>query len=123
MGRRRLIFSSVRGSVEQTVTMLGKLVEGKIKGVGLSEVDAETIRRACVLYHPLTTGDLLLMCLRRSQDPPHRRSRSRTLPLGHIDPRKRHRQNLRRTQHPHRRLLASRLGRPDRRIHQQGLLP
>ncbi|OJJ83477.1 aldo/keto reductase family protein [Aspergillus glaucus CBS 516.65] len=34
-------------SVEQTVTILGKLVEeGKIGGVGLTEVDAETIRRA-----------------------------------------------------------------------------
>lgn len=41
-------------SVEQTVTILGKLVEeGKIGGIGLSEVDAETIRRACVLS-PLT---------------------------------------------------------------------
>lgn len=36
-------------TVEQTVTILRKLVEeGKIGGVGLSEVDAETIRRACV---------------------------------------------------------------------------
>lgn len=34
-------------SVEQTVSILGKLVEeGKIGAVGLSEVDAETIRRA-----------------------------------------------------------------------------
>lgn len=42
-------------SVEQTVSVLGQLVkEGKIGGVGLSEVDAETIRRACVSLH-LTT--------------------------------------------------------------------
>lgn len=36
-------------SVEQTVMVLGELVkEGKIRGVGLSEVDAETVRRAYV---------------------------------------------------------------------------
>lgn len=41
-------------SVEQTVSVLGQLVkEGKIGGVGLSEVDAETIRRAYVSH--LTT--------------------------------------------------------------------
>jgi pyridoxine 4-dehydrogenase len=34
-------------TVEQTVTILAKLIkEGKIGGIGLSEVDAETIRRA-----------------------------------------------------------------------------
>jgi pyridoxine 4-dehydrogenase len=34
-------------TVEQTVTILAKLVEeGKIGGIGLSEVNAETIRRA-----------------------------------------------------------------------------
>lgn len=34
-------------TVEQSVTILAKLVkEGKIGGIGLSEVDAETIRRA-----------------------------------------------------------------------------
>lgn len=44
-------------SVEQTVSVLGQLVkEGKIGGVGLSEVDAETIRRACVSLH-LTTRE------------------------------------------------------------------
>lgn len=37
-------------TVEQTVTILAQLVkEGKIKGIGLSEVNAETIRRAYVL--------------------------------------------------------------------------
>jgi len=37
-------------TVEQTVTILAQLVrEGKIKAIGLSEVDAETIRRAYVL--------------------------------------------------------------------------
>jgi pyridoxine 4-dehydrogenase len=37
-------------TVEQTVTILAQLVkEGKIGGIGLSEVDAETIRRAYVL--------------------------------------------------------------------------
>lgn len=36
-------------TVEQTVTILAQLIkEGKIKGIGLSEVDAETIRRAYV---------------------------------------------------------------------------
>lgn len=39
--------------VEDTVRILGKLVEeGKIEGVGLSEVDAETIRRAYVCFYP-----------------------------------------------------------------------
>jgi pyridoxine 4-dehydrogenase len=37
-------------TIEQTVTILAQLVkEGKIKGIGLSEVNAETIRRAYVL--------------------------------------------------------------------------
>lgn len=37
-------------TIEQTVTILAKLVqEGKIGGIGLSEVDAETIRRAWVV--------------------------------------------------------------------------
>jgi pyridoxine 4-dehydrogenase len=37
-------------TVEHTVTILAQLVkEGKIKGIGLSEVNAETIRRAYVL--------------------------------------------------------------------------
>lgn len=36
-------------TVEQTVSILAQLVkEGKIKGIGLSEVDAETVRRAYV---------------------------------------------------------------------------
>lgn len=36
-------------TVEQTVTVLAQLIkEGKIGGIGLSEVDAETIRRAYV---------------------------------------------------------------------------
>lgn len=48
-------------SVEQTVTILGKLVEeGKIGGVGLSEVDAETIRRAYVFLLYYYPGVLLL---------------------------------------------------------------
>lgn len=38
-------------TVEQTVTVLAQLVkEGKIGGIGLSEVDAETIRRAYVPF-------------------------------------------------------------------------
>lgn len=38
-------------TVEQTVTILAQLVkEGKIGGIGLSEVDAETIRRAYVCF-------------------------------------------------------------------------
>jgi pyridoxine 4-dehydrogenase len=37
--------------IEDTVRILGELVkEGKIKGVGLSEVSAETIRRAHKIY-------------------------------------------------------------------------
>lgn len=36
-------------TIEQTVSILAKLVkEGKIKGIGISEVDAETVRRAYV---------------------------------------------------------------------------
>ncbi|KAJ9404827.1 hypothetical protein DTO045G8_7510 [Paecilomyces variotii] len=40
-------------TVEQTVSILAQLVkEGKIKGIGLSEVDAETVRRAAKI-HPI----------------------------------------------------------------------
>ena len=39
-------------TVEQTVTILAQLVkEGKIGGIGLSEVDGATIRRAYVLFY------------------------------------------------------------------------
>lgn len=46
--------------VEETVRVLGKLVkEGKIKGIGLSEVDAETIRRAHRV-HPIAAVEVEL---------------------------------------------------------------
>ncbi|KAL2004202.1 hypothetical protein VTN02DRAFT_5345 [Thermoascus thermophilus] len=47
-------------TVEQTVTILAQLVkEGKIKGIGLSEVDAETIRRAHKV-HPIAAVEVEL---------------------------------------------------------------
>ncbi|OKL59833.1 hypothetical protein UA08_04463 [Talaromyces atroroseus] len=47
-------------TVEQSVTILAKLVkEGKIKGIGLSEVDAETIRRAHKV-HPIAAVEVEL---------------------------------------------------------------
>ncbi|KAL1966511.1 hypothetical protein VTN77DRAFT_4433 [Rasamsonia byssochlamydoides] len=45
-------------TVEQTVTILAQLVkEGKIKAIGLSEVDAETIRRAHKV-HPIAAVEV-----------------------------------------------------------------
>ncbi|PLB43874.1 putative pyridoxal reductase [Aspergillus steynii IBT 23096] len=47
-------------SVEQTVTVLAALVrEGKIGGIGLSEVDAETVRRAHKV-HPIAAVEVEL---------------------------------------------------------------
>ncbi|EDP56260.1 hypothetical protein KXX16_008457 [Aspergillus fumigatus] len=47
-------------TVEQTVTILAQLVkEGKIKGIGLSEVNAETIRRAHKV-HPIAAVEIEL---------------------------------------------------------------
>jgi len=47
-------------TIEQTVTILAKLVkEGKIGGIGLSEVDAETIRRAHKV-HPIAAVEVEL---------------------------------------------------------------
>lgn len=67
-------------SVEQTVTILGKLVEeGKIGGVGLTEVDAETIRRACVLSPPTHLSYVVTNAYAVSTEPrcaPSRPSRS-----------------------------------------------
>lgn len=84
-------------SVEQTVAILAELVkEGKIGGIGLSEVDAETIRRAYVpmplllLRVGLACNLLLRMCAAygefmaddvgaQAQDSPDRRCRSRAI--------------------------------------------
>lgn len=61
-------------TVEQTVTILAKLVkEGKIGGIGLSEVDAATIRRAYVfigweIHREHKADEIDLQC----QSPSHR---------------------------------------------------
>ncbi|KAL1853047.1 hypothetical protein Plec18167_005705 [Paecilomyces lecythidis] len=47
-------------TVEQTVSILAQLVkEGKIKGIGLSEVDAQTVRRAAKI-HPIAAVEVEL---------------------------------------------------------------
>jgi len=64
-GKKRIdIFECARQdpktSIEQTVTILAQLVkEGKIGGIGLSEVDADTIRRAHKV-HPIVAVEVEL---------------------------------------------------------------
>lgn len=121
-GKKRIdIFECARQdpntSIEQTVTVLGELVkEGKIGGIGLSEVDAETVRRAYVTLFSRGLRLCTMLTRRQRQGPPHCCRRGRILPLGNLHPPQRHCPNLRRAQRPHCGLLPPRLGRAHGRL-------
>lgn len=103
-------------TVEQTVTVLAQLVkEGKIGGIGLSEVDAETIQRAYVFISCFLS--IILTNNLQTQGPPHCSSRGRTVSIRHHHSQERRRQSLRGTQHPCRRILAPRTRCVGRSLH------
>ena len=100
--------------VEHSVRILAEYVKaGKIGGIGLSEVDAETIRRAYVILTPSIFYSYL-PCL-QTQGPPHRGRRDRVVTLVHGQPEQWGCAGLRRAQHPHCGLLAPGLGHADGR--------